>query len=450
MHPLTLSSKLCTFLLQLSYCDLSPSQIKKLKLIFLDWLGSAIAGRGQKPVDIIIELIRGLGGHPESTIISDQTRTNCLWAALANGASSHMVEMDDLHRESILHPAAAVIPAVFALAEREKLGGDHLLLAIAVGYEAAIRVAIGVGPSHYQYWHTTATCGTFGAAAGSAKLLGLNLEQTVSAFGSAGTQASGLWEFLGNNAMSKQLHPGKAAFNGLLSTLLAQKGFTGASKILEGEKGFFKATSTDFSSERFMARLGEALLFEGNSLKYHASCGHTHSSIDAVLQATRGAAFTPEQIEQVSVRVYQGSLDLLAKIEPTTPYLAKFNLPFCVASALCCGHAGLEDFTIERIQDPDMLRMMQKIHITADPILTAMYPGKWPATVEIITRSGARLTGRVDFPKGDPENPLSEAEVVEKFKMLTRGLITEAWADVLCTRVLAVDECQDVSTLLNP
>lgn len=449
-HEPTLSEQLSAFLSRLSYKDLSESQVGKLKLYFLDWLGSAIAGRKEPPVQIILDVVRDLGGTPESTLIASQSQGNCLWAALANGASSHVVEMDDLHRESILHPAAAIIPAVFAVAEREKASGADLLLAIAVGYEAAIRVGLGVGPSHYRFWHTTATCGTFGAAAGAARLLGLDEEQTVSAYGSAGTQAAGLWEFLTDNAMSKQLHPGKAAFNGLLSALLARRGFTGARRILEGEKGFFRATSTDSDGARCLARLGQEFFFERNSLKYHASCGHTHSAIDATLQAARGAALVSEEVESVSVSVYQGSLDLLERIEPTTPYFAKFNLPFCVASALRFGHANTGDFTVERVRDPEMLRMMSKIQVRSDPVLSAEYPRKWPARVEIRMRSGQRLTGAVEYPKGDPENPLSESEVMGKFKSLTRGLIADERAEALCQRVMALEQVADVSMLLTP
>ncbi len=445
----TLSGKLAAFLSRLSYDDLSESQVRKLKIYFLDWLGSAIAGKEEKPVQIILDVIRNLGGIPESTIIASQSYGNCLMAALANGASSHMVEMDDLHRESILHPAAPIISAVFSLAEREKASGADLLLAIAVGYEAAIRIAIGAGPSHYRFWHTTATCGTFGAAAGAARLLGLDEEQTISAYGSAGTQAGGLWEFLTNNAMSKQLHPGKAALNGLLSALLAQRGFTGARKILEGEKGFFKATSSDFDIARCLADLGKEYYFERNSIKYHASCGHTHSAIDAVLQATRGVPLAPEDVKSISVSIYQGSLDLLGSIEPTTPYLAKFTLPFCIASALVFGHADLTAFSIERLRNPDIARMMQKIRIQSDPELSAMYPRKWPARVEIVKRSGERLIESVIYPKGDPENPLSESEVVGKFKSLTRGLIDDDWAETLCERALSLDKISDVSAFFT-
>lgn len=445
----TLSGRLGSFLSRLSYSDLTESQVSKLKIYFLDWLGSAIAGKEGKPVQIILDVIRDLGGSPESTIIPSQSYGNCLMAALVNGASSHMVEMDDLHRESIIHPAAPIISAVLALAEREKASGADLLLAIAVGYEAAIRVAVGVGLSHYRFWHTTSTCGTFGAAAGTARLLGLDEDQTISAYGSAGTQAGGLWEFLTNNAMSKQLHTGKAALNGLLSALLAQKGFTGARKILEGEKGFFRATSSDFDGTKCLADLGKEFYFERNSIKYHASCGHTHSAIDAVLQVTQGAALAPEDVESVSVSIYQGSLDLLADIEPKNPYLAKFNLPFCIASALMSGHADLTAFSTERIRNPEIARMMQKIRIQSDPELSAMYPRKWPARVEIVKRSGERRTGFVTYPKGDPENPLSASEVVGKFKTLTRGLIDDDWAETLCERALSLDKISDVSTFFT-
>ncbi|MFO7667987.1 MAG: MmgE/PrpD family protein [Desulfobacterales bacterium] len=449
MFEPTLSGRLGSFLSRLSYKDLSESQVKKLKIYFLDWLGSAIAGKNEKPVKIILDVIRDLGGIPESTIIPGQSRGNCLMAALANGASSHMVEMDDLHRESILHPAAPIIPAVLALAERERASGADLLLAIAVGYEAAIRIAVGAGPIHYRFWHTTATCGTFGAAAGASRLLGLDEEQTISAYGSAGTQAAGLWEFLTNNAMSKQLHPGKAAFNGLLSALLAQKGFTGARRILEGEKGFFRATSGDFDTDKCLYGLGKEFYFERNSIKYHASCGHTHSAIDAVLKATLGKPLSPDEIKSVNVSVYQGALDLLKNVEPENPYLSKFNLPYCIAAALMFGHADLTAFSTEKITNPDIARMMQKIRIKPDPELSAMYPRKWPARVEIIKTSGERMMESVTYPKGDPENPLSESEVVKKFRSLTRGLIDDNWAETLCNRALSLDKIPNISTFFT-
>jgi 2-methylcitrate dehydratase PrpD len=372
-----------------------------------------------------------------------------LLAALVNGASSHMVEMDDLHRESVFHPAAPIMPAVFAAAEREKASGKDLILAIVVGYEVGIRVAVSVGQSHYHRWHTTSTCGTFGAAAGAAKILGLDGEQVVWALGSAGTQASGLWAFLVESAMSKQLHPGKSALNGLLSALLAQKGFTGARRILEGEKGFFRATSKDFDVEKCLAGLGKNFLFERNSLKYYASCGHTHSAIEAVLQAINTNPMKVEEIERVDVSVYQAALDLLENVEPTTPYVAKFSLPFCVATALKYGHVSMGDFIEIRLQDPDLRQLMKRIEIRSDPQLSMHYPGKWPARVEIMTRDGKSLKGSSDYPKGDPENPLDERDVIEKFRDLTKGLLSDSTAEAIVERVMSLEDIDDVSNLLG-
>lgn len=445
----TISHKLAQFVTQLTFDDLSADQVYKTKTYFLDWLGSAYAGQRQPPIRIMLEVVHSLGGKPESTVIPDNTKTMSLLAALINGASSHMVEMDDLHRESVFHPAAPIMPAVFAVAEREKASGKDLILGIIAGYEVGIRVAVSVGQSHYHRWHTTSTCGTFGAAAGSAKILGLNEDQGVWALGSAGTQASGLWEFLAESAMSKQLHPGKAALNGLLSALLAQKGFTGARRILEGERGFFRATSKDFDEEKCLAGLGTKFLFERNSLKYYASCGHTHSAIEAVLQATGANPMKVGEIERVEVSIYQAALDLLEDVEPTTPYVAKFSLPFCVATALRYGHVSIGDFSKTRLEDPDLLQLMERIKIRSDPQLSMHYPGKWPARVEIVTQGGKRLKGNSDYPKGDPENPLEERDVIEKFRDVTKGLLSESRAEAIVKRVMSLEDMDDVGHLLG-
>ena len=445
----TVSSQLAAFVTGLSFDDLSVDHIQKIKFYFLDWLGSAYGGKFERPTGIMLEVVRDLGGNPQSTVLADGSKTMCLLAAMMSGASSHVLEMDDLHRRSILHPACVVIPAVLAVAEKETSSGKDLLLGISTGYEVAIRVALGVGLSHYHYWHTTSTCGTFGAAAGAAKILGLNEEQTVWAFGSAGTQAAGLWEFLAESAMSKQLHPGKAALNGLLAALLAGGGFTGARKILEGEKAFFKATSSDFDEAKCLHKLGEKFFCEDNSLKYHASCGHTHSAIDSVLEATRDEPVEPDQIKAVELSLYQGSLDLLQNIEAKTPYLAKFNLPFCVATALKYGQAALEDFTAERLKDPALLSLMDRIRIKSDPKLTASYPDKWPAEVKIYTTDGRCLEGSADYPKGDPQNPLTEAEVISKFKGLTKGVLQASKAERIVERVLNLESLSKVDALLE-
>lgn len=444
-----LSNRLAGYFCGVTYDDLSADHVGKMKVFFLDWLGSAYAGRDLTPIRMMRKVIMGLGGTPEATSIPDGVKTSCLLAALVNGASSHIVEMDDLHRESILHPACAILPAVLASGERERISGKELIAAISVGYEVGIRVALAVGPDHYRYWHTTATCGTFGAAAGAAKVMHLSEEQFAWAIGSAGTQAGGLWEFLVESAMSKQLHPGKASMNGLLAALLAREGFTGAKRILEGEKGFFRATSQDFDENKCVADLGRVFHSERNSIKYHASCGHTHSAIDAVLLATGGKTFNPSEIETVDLRIYQGAIDLLGNVEPKTPYLAKFNLPFCVATALRHGHVQAGDFTPASLESEDLKALMKKVTFAADPDLTAAYPRKWPARVTIRLKDGQRLEGANAYPKGDPENPLSEQELIAKFKGLTEGILPPPQGNAIIDRVMGLEKMGDVSELLK-
>ncbi len=444
-----LSNRLAEYFCGVTFDDLNADHVGKMKVFLLDWLGSAYAGRDLPPIRMMRKVVMGLGGTPEATSIPDGVKTSCLLASLVNGASSHIVEMDDLHREAILHPACAILPAVLAAGEKERISGKDLIVAISVGYEVGIRVALAVGPSHYRFWHTTATCGTFGAAAGAAKVMHHSEEQFAWAIGSAGTQAGGLWEFLGESAMSKQLHPGKAAMNGLLAALLAREGFTGAKRILEGEKGFFRATSQDFDENKCIADLGRVFHSERNSIKYHASCGHTHSAIDAVLLATGGKTLTPSDVETVDLRIYQAAIDLLGNIDPKTPYLAKFNLPFCVATALRYGHVQAGDFTPASLEEEDLKALMKKVKFAGDPDLTAAYPRKWPARVTITLKDGRTLDGANAYPKGDPENPLSERELIAKFKGLTEGILPSPRADAIIDRVMGLESMDDVSELLK-
>jgi 2-methylcitrate dehydratase PrpD len=235
----------------------------------------------------------------------------------------------------------------------------------------------------------------------------------------------------------------------LLAALLAKEGFTGARRILEGEKGFFHATSQDFNEGKCIADLGRVFHSERNSIKYHASCGHTHSAIDAVLLAADGRTLRPSEVETVDLRIYQAAIDLLGKIEPKTPYLAKFNLPFCVATALRYGRVQSGDFTPASLEDKDLKKLMEKVRVVGDPDLTAAYPRKWPACVTIMLKDGRRLEGANEYPKGDPENPLSERELIAKFKGLTSGALSPLQADAIIDRVMDLESLGNVNELLN-
>jgi 2-methylcitrate dehydratase PrpD len=246
------SERLAQLIERIHYEDLPAEVVQMAKNCFLDWLGCVYAARDELPVRSMAEVATISKGKGHSTVIPYGERNSAPFAALVNGAAAHALELDDVHRDSVLHPASVVISAVYASGEREKVSGKSLIEAIVTGYEIMIRAGEGVGRSHYWFWHNTSTCGTFGAVAGVGKILGLTVDQYVHALGNAGSQSAGLWEFLTDGANTKLLHTGKAAMNGILAADLAKRDFTGARRIFEGERGFYRATSKDYSLDKLV------------------------------------------------------------------------------------------------------------------------------------------------------------------------------------------------------
>ena len=443
---------LASFCAGLGFEELPSEVVDKVKYCLLDWLGSALAGSRLEPAAIVVGLVDALGGAPESTIVNHAGRTNCVNAALANGVMSHILELDDVHKASILHPAAPIIPAALALAEREKADGRALITAIVAGYEAGIRLGEAVGPSHYRFWHSTGTCGTFGAAAASGVVLGLDGEEMANALGNAGTQASGLWQFLAEGAMSKHLHPGRAASTGVLSALLAEGGFTGSTTILEGERGFCNATSSDHRLDGITEGLGQGFKILETSFKVHASCGHTHSAVDAAIQI-RGGGLETEEIATVRIETYPDALEIAGLEEPRSPYEAKFSLKYCVSTALLRGRLGVEEFTASSLADAEVRGLMERCEITVDPGLGGEYPAKWPSRVEVATKEGEIYEASVDYPMGDPENPLPAEGLTGKFRMLASRALPEDEAEAVIEAVFKLEDVPDVrqlTELLHP
>lgn len=443
----TISDQMAAFIFDTDYDSLSADVLGMTKLCILDWLGSVYAGKGARPAMAILLAAKSLGGNPEATLLSDGSQSSAYMAALVNAAASHVVEMDDLHKGSILHPAAPVIPAALAMAEREGASGRELLAAIVVGYEVAIRVGEAMGPSHYQFWHATGTCGTFGAAAAAGKILGLSKQELAAALGSAGTQAAGLWEFLVDGAMSKQLHPAKAAADGLLAALLAEQGFTAASRIFEGDKGFCRAMAKEPDLGRLTQGLGAGpLRILSTSFKAHAACYHIHSAIDAVLEIRRKHPLQAPEVEKVQIALYPAALDLLEKVEPQDPYAAKFNIPFCVATALVYGQVGISAFTTDRLHDPKIQGLMKRISLVRDPELGKAYPERWPAIAEITARGGQTHAARIDFPRGDPKNPMTQEELVAKFHNLATPALDEGQRRETVEACLQLEQVENLAS----
>ena len=443
---------LATFAAELTWERIPASVRDRAKDLLVDWFGSALAGWAGKPVQAIAGVAAAMGPEqgPCEILISGR-RTSPLFGALVNGASSHFVEQDDLHNASVLHPGCVVFPAALAAAQAQGCGGRELLTAAVAGYEVGIRVGEFLGRSHYRVFHTTGTAGTLAAGAAAGRVLRLGAEAMQDAFGSAGTQAAGLWQFLRTGADSKQLHAGKAAADGLLAAWLARDGFTGARRILDGEQGMAAGMSTDADPARLTDRLGERWALAETSFKLHASCRHTHPAADALLAVMRAHRLGPAQIASVTAHVHQAAIDVLGRVDvPTTVHQAKFSMGTVLGTVAVAGRAGVREFEA-CLGDERIAAFRGRVRMAYDAEVDAAYPARWIGRVTVETVDGRILAGRVDEPKGDPGNTLSSAEIDDKALQLAQfgEAATAGQAAAAIARLRAIDRCERVGPLLG-
>jgi 2-methylcitrate dehydratase PrpD len=443
---------LAEFAAELRYEDIPSAVIDGAKDLMTDWLGSALAGKGARPLVALEQFSAEMGPNDgPSEIVPTRASTSPLFAALINGAASHVAEQDDVHNGAVFHPATVVFPAVLAVAQSEGASGRELLAAAVAGYEVGIRVGEFLGRSHYKIFHTTGTAGTLAAAAAVARLLRLDADATQNALGSAGTQAAGLWEFLRDAADSKQLHTAKAAADGLLSAYLARSGVTGARRILEGAQGLAAGMSNDADPSRLTDGLGTRWATIETSYKLHASCRHTHPAADALLSLMEQEHLSHEQISRVTARVHQGALDVLGQVtEPTNVHQAKFSMGTVLGLIAVRGRAGLEDFE-HALDDADVSAFRERVRMVLDDEVDSAYPRRWLGRVDVETTDGRTLRGRVDVPKGDPGNSLSRAELEEKAVRLARfgKSATEAEVRGAIDRIRRLDTTDRVERLVR-
>jgi 2-methylcitrate dehydratase PrpD len=436
----TATRRLASFLAGVRFEQLPGQAVERTKELFLDWVAAALAGRNARPVRVLERFAELMGpGDGPSELLVSRRRTSPLFAALVNGAASHVVEQDDLHNGAVLHPGTVVFPAALATAQATGAPGRDLIAAAVVGYEAGARIGAFLGRSHYRVFHTTGTAGTLAAAAAAAHLLGADEPTMLHALGSAGTQAAGLWEFLREAADSKQLHTAKAAADGLLAAYVARDGFTGATNILEGERGMAAGMSTDANPAKLTGGLGERWAVLETSFKFHASCRHTHPAADALLEVMRRHRLTAGRIARVRAHVYQAAIDVLGPVtDPRTVHQSKFSMGFVLGLVAVLGRAAITDFTEEQLSNPEVRAFLDRVEMVLDPEIDAAYPLRWMGLVEVETVEGERFSARVDLPKGDPGNALSRQELEDKARRLaafqggaspeeTRRVIGRAW-----------------------
>ena len=448
-HP---GQTLAHFAAGLRFEHIPERVVRRTEDLFLDWMASALAGKGARAVEIIEAFAKQMGPITgTSEVLLSRRCTTPLFAAMVNGAASHVVEQDDLHNSSVVHPGAVVFPGALAVAQALGCSGRDFLTAVVAGYEVGIRVGEFLGRSHYRIFHTTSTAGTLAAAAAVGHLLKLDGEQMLHAFGSAGTQASGLWEFLRDAADSKQLHTAQASANGLMSAYLARDGFTGAQHILDGAKGMAAGMSSDSDPAKLTDRLGQRWALEETSFKFHACCRHTHPAADALLQVVHAHDLQHDQVAHVTAHVHQAAIDVLgAVVHPQSVHQAKFSMGTVLGLIATFHKAGLSEFDAS-YNDARVAAFRGKVDMVLDSEVDQAYPARWIGKVTVTTVDGRVLHGRVDEPKGDPGNTLSRAELEDKALRLARysGAASDAEMQDVFKHIWQIEHAATIGRFLS-
>ncbi|OZI40207.1 2-methylcitrate dehydratase [Bordetella genomosp. 1] len=419
--------------------DLPPEVLHHAKRAVLDWLAALYPGTRTAPCAQLLAAHRDELGLGASSLPGCGITALPATAAWINGSVSHAVEFDDIFRDAVYHPGCPTIAAALALAESRAGHGLALLRAVVAGYEISTRIGAAVQPAHYRYFHTTGTVGSLGAAAAGAALLAPGSADVMRhAIATAATLAAGLQQAFRSDAMSKALHAGNAANVGVRAALGAAHGITGVPDILEGEVGFGAALAGQADWDSAVQGLGERYNITQITQKNHGCCGHTFAAIDAAL-ALRAQGIDPEQIERITVHTYRTAIDVTGNASPTTAFEAKFSLPYVVSHALIHGSVRLAAFEADRLEAPDLRALMRRLDLHEDAALTRGFPRQRAARVEILLADGRRLRHDAPYRKGDPEAPLSDAELNDKFMELAAPVLGGARAAELRDAVWRLD-----------
>ena len=413
----------------------------------VDWFATTVPGGVLPPATLLCDALADELDRGSAVLVPSGRHALGRAAALINGAASHTVEFDDIFRDAIYHPGSPVISAALALGQDRKVNGERLLRAIIAGYEVSTRIGKAVTPAHYEYWHTTGTVGAFGAAAAAASILDLDAVGIEHALANAATMAAGLQQAFRSDAMAKPLHAGRAAETGVLVAIAAQQGVTGAASMLDGARGFGNAMSRDADWRAATADLGEHFNITRMTQKNHGCCGHTFAALDAIIELRNTHGLSDGDVERIEVGTYAKALELTGNRDPRTGYEAKFSLPYCASIALLDGRVRLDAFVKERLEDPKVRQLAGRVEYHVDPKADSGFPQQRAAVVEIHTRDGRVLEQRAPTRKGDPDNPLSDAELVAKYRELVAPVTGEATCEKLLDAIWRVDVLDDVSAL---
>lgn len=439
---------LATFASNLTFEQLPDDVVNAAKLAILDALGTAFAGMQTEHGKIAHDFALGLGGRPESTLIGSPKQAAAPHVAFANCIAGRAHTFDDVQEQGITHPGCAVVFSALAVAQRQGASGKEFLTAVVAGYDLSLRVAFATSPSHYERgFHTTGTTGVFGAAAAAGSLLGLTPEQIAMALGIAGDQAASTRQYqIDGTVANSAIHAATAAQNGVFSALLAAKNFPASPTILEGKWGFLATFCPEYDLEPLTDGLGERFMVSKTSFKLYPSCRYIHGGVDAMLRALRQENPDLDDIDEVKIETFEA-----AQVECDRPNFdsvlqAQFSLQYNLAIAARTGLITLADFEPDRLQDPATVALAERMQISHNPELDKEYPRSWPYIARVRLKDGRLLEERVDYPPGSPQNPVTEQDLVAKYRSLAEPVLGSD-AGELADRIFGLENVDDVCQL---
>lgn len=437
----TLTKTLCGHLAAARFGDLTEAAKRQARRGVLDWIGCALAGSGHRTITTLLDVLAETSGKPVATVLGRKQKLGLLDAPLANGQMGHVLDYDDTHMGGVvLHTSSPVLAALLALAERAPVSGEDLMLAYAVGFEAGVRSGRTAPGHHKGGWHLTGTLGSIAAGTAAGKLLNLDAQKLTYAMGIAATQASGMQQNRGT--MCKSFHAGKAASNGVLAALLAERGFDSTQEIIEGKKGFSRIYSDVAEPEALIAGLGNGWLIESNGHKPYACGVVLHPLIDAVIAIRNRDKIDAADVSEIALRVNPLVLSITGVVDPSTGLQSKFSTLHSAAVALVDGNAGTAQYSDAKAADPAIAALRRKVRPVADETL------RKDEAHAVITAAGKRHEVHIDHASGTAENPMSDAQIEAKFLANASPVIGEGRAGRAAAVVWSLDKQRDVRELI--
>jgi 2-methylcitrate dehydratase PrpD len=414
---------------------------KEATRTLFNWVGSAVGGSQEEAPSFAVKALAPFSGPPQSSLFGRKERLDALHAALINGISSHVMDFDDTHLRTIIHPAGPVASALLAYAEYHPVSGQDLMHALIVGVEVECRMGNSVYPEHYAMgWHITGSTGVFGSAAAIGRLLGLDSQHMTWAIGIAASQPVGLKVQFGS--MTKSFHPGRAAQNGMLSALMAQQGFTASEVALEGFDGWGQALSTRHNWGEVIDGLGDHYEIALNTYKPFA-CGIViHPALDAAIQLRNRDHLQPGDIKSVALKVHPLVLNLTGKTDPQVGLEGKFSVYHAVAAALVTGRAGDKAFSDAAVKDPVIVALRKKVTTVVDPAIKADQ-----VDMTITLNDGRVLHQFIEHAVGSQLNPMSDAQLEDKFAGNADGILSAAQTRKLMDLCWAAWDLKDAGAI---